>query len=227
MAPLKTFARVAGTAAILATAGVMAMPLQAYALTSENAPYPTGVSLSPNPVQTTAQTLNGFYAGDAGVVTITLPAGSFPDSSSLRAEECNNDATESTECDGLTLQTTNANGTSLQANSDGSATVTFTLWELPTGNTPDAASSNNPAGFDPGSTVTCSDTVPCSIWIGPDPSNFSNESFVFDSVTPIAAATQGQVPESPSVPLLALSAVGVGGAGSIIYGVRRRRASHS
>ncbi|HUC12936.1 MAG TPA: hypothetical protein VMS00_00655 [Acidimicrobiales bacterium] len=227
MRPRKAFARFAGTAATLTLAALFATPLQAYALTTGSPswvspPCTAGSSPVVCPVQTTEQTLSGFYEGDAGVVTITFPSGTFADTVALRAEQCNNNPTTSAACDGATLATTSADGsTQLESNATGGATVTFLLYELPTGNTPDA---NGNAGIDPGSNVTCSDTKACSIWVGTDPSAGWANGYALDGMLPIAAPSQGQVPESPSVPLLALSGIAVAGAGYYLFFARRRRA---
>ena len=63
------------------------------------------------------------------------------------------------------------------------------LWILPTGNpatTPDVNDSNNtnPSGFDPNSTITCDANDPCSIWVGDSSAAWSNNSFVFNGLTP-------------------------------------------
>jgi hypothetical protein len=263
----------------------------------------TGITATPNPVQTESvfSPSTGAYEGDAGVLTVTIAANStFIAGEPLKFEECNNDPTSQNSCDGLTLQQFNVGGsTQVVPSANGSVTFTMDLWELPTGWTPDTYDSSdlatyNQPGFDPSSTVTCEDAttngnqntdagtaVPCSIWVGNDPSNWTSNSFVVDSIQPLPAPdgqepppttttsvapttttsvapttttvaptttttgattttvvgtttsvpatttttspTQGQVPESPSVPLLPLAGLGVIGGGFMLFLLRRRR----
>ena len=265
---------------------------------------PTGSSLTPNPVTNTQAQFSATeqYLGDAGVITVTIgPNTVFAPGEALRFEECDLDPTSGSSCDGSTGQTTDVGSTStVVPAADGSVTFTMYLWELPTGSTPDTYDSTdsytfNQPGFDPGSTVVCDDAQtdanlnspnpgtahPCSIWVGDNPSNFTQNSFVFNSIQPepapdggqppatttttaatttttaattttsaattttsaattttsaptttttVAATTttttptQGQVPESPSVPLLPLAGLGAIGGGFMLFLFRRRRA---
>ncbi len=283
---------------------------------------PTGSSVTPNPVTNTAAQFSATeqYLGDAGIITVVIgPNSVLQPGVALRFEECNLNPTSLAACDGSTGQTTNAGGSStVIPAANGSVTFTMYLWELPTGWTPDTYDSSDPytynqPGFDPGSTVTCLDAqsdanltggagtaTPCSIWVGDDPSNFANNSIVFNGIQPDPAPnggqppatttttaaptttttvaptttttvaptttttgagtttttaaptttttvapttttilatttsvaptttttqpTQGQVPESPSVPLLPLAGLGVLGGGFMLFLLRRRRA---
>jgi hypothetical protein len=308
--------------------GLMAATVAFAALTAVAGPAsaqsvpPTGSSVAPNPVTNTAAQFSATeqYLGDAGVITVTIgPNSILQPGVALRFEECNLDPTSLGSCDGSTGQTTDAGGSStVVPAADGSVTFTMYLWELPTGWTPDTyepttdAYTYNQPGFDPGSTVTCLDAqsdanetggagtaTPCSIWVGDDPSNFANNSIVFNGIQPEPAPdggqppatttttvaptttttvasttttsvaptttttgasttttslaptttttvprtttsvvptttvaptttttqpTQGQVPESPSVPLLPLAGLGVIGGGFMLFLLRRRRA---
>ncbi len=183
---------------------------------SAQATPPTGSSLTPNPVTNTQAQFSATeqYLGDAGIITVTIgPNTIFEPGVALRFEECNLDPTSLAACDGSTGQTTDAGGTStVVPAANGSVTFTMYLWELPTGWTPDTFDSTDPYTFnqpgqDPLSTVTCDDAVtdgninndtgtahPCSIWVGDDPSNFTNNSFVFNGIQPTPAPDGGQPP---------------------------------
>ena len=196
---LSLIARVAGALCLLSAATIAVAGFASAQSTS-------GVTVSPNPVQTAAvfaQT-NGQYQGDAGVLTVTVgPNTVFTAGTPLRFEECDLDPTAQTSCDGLTLQSEDVGKTtSVVPSADGSVTFTMDLWELPTGNTPDSydPTNDNPGGFDPGSTVNCYDAVsdpsttpnpgtaqPCSIWVGDDPSHWTENSFVVNGIQPLAA----------------------------------------
>jgi hypothetical protein len=195
--------RIAKAASIGATVVVAAMTAMASPASA------TGI-VTPTTVQTSAvfsQSGAKAYEGDAGVVTITIPANTtFKAGQPLKWEECNLDPTSQNNCDGLTIQTFDP-GTSgsVIPNADGSVTIEMDLWILPTGNdqtTPDVddPANTNPNGFDPGSTVTCdngSDSNPqpgqfnpssgpdaCSIWVGDSTAAWSSNSYVFNGVTP-------------------------------------------
>ena len=154
----------------------------------------SGITVSPNPVQTVAQFAQSggqAYEGDAGVVTVTIgPNTTFIAGRPLRFEECNLDPTSQSDCDGDTVQTTDAvTGETVTPGADGSVTFKMDLWILPTGNastTPDVndPSNTNPSGFDPLSTVYCDANDPCTIWVGNDTSAWSSNSFLANSITP-------------------------------------------
>jgi hypothetical protein len=203
--------------------GLMAATVAFAALTAVAGPAsaqavpPSGSTLTPNPVTNTAAQFSATeqYLGDAGVITVTIgPNTVLEPGAPLRFEECNLDPASLAACDGTTGQTTDAGGSqTVIPAADGSVTFTMYLWELPTGYTPDTYDSSDPytynqPGFDPASVVTCDDAVtdgnintpnpgtahPCSIWVGDDPSNFTQDSFVFNGIQPEPAPNGGQPP---------------------------------
>jgi hypothetical protein len=239
---------------------------------------PTGSVVSSGPYQTTPQYNSaGQYEGDAAVVTISLGANTvLTHNTGFRVEECNTGATSQNNCDGSTTQTTNAvSGTPYHAGATGTTgTFTVLLWILPTGNATyapdvDDPANNNPAGFDPGSTVLCYSGQVCSLWVGTSETNWS-EGYLIDNLQPepnttaltpptttttvaptttttaatttttgatttttgattttlptttTTVPTQGQVPESPYVPLLPIGAAAIAGAGFLLFRFRRR-----
>jgi hypothetical protein len=160
---------------------------------------PTGSSESPNPVQTSAQfgpaSTGTLYQGDAGIVSIVLPANSvLTKNATFKVEECNTGANSQANCDIATLQTVNASTEApLKAGTTGAASFAVDLWVLPTGNATEAPdvndpNNNNPPGFDPASTVTCWNNQPCALWVGDSTANWS-EGYLFDSLTPLTNTT--------------------------------------
>ena len=177
----RRFGAVAATLFVVLTAGAVA-----------SAQVTTGIAATPTTVQTSAQFSGaGVYEGDAGTLTVTIPANStLQPGVPLSFEECNLNPTSQGSCDGLTIQLSSV-GTTGQVipAADGSVTFTMLLWVLPTGYaslTPDVNDPNNnhPQGFDMGSSVSCDnqgDT--CAIWVGDDTSNWANHSYVFNGLT--------------------------------------------
>ena len=170
----------------------------------------TGISVSPNPLPSVTRfSATQEYLGDAGVLTVTIVANStLAPGADLRLEECGLDPTSLAQCDGSTGQTTDVGGTSpIVPAANGSVTFTMYVWELPTGYTPDDYDMSdtytyNQPGFDPGTSIVCDDAVtdgnlngdsgpgtahPCSIWVGDDPADFTQNSFVFNGIQPEAA----------------------------------------
>lgn len=159
----------------------------------------SGIEVTPTTVQTAAQfstTAAHAYEGDAGTLTVTIPANSILEAGTpLSFEECNLDPTSQSSCDGLTIQLSSVGQTSqVIPAANGSVTFTMLLWILPTGNpstTPDVGdpTNNNPSGFDSGSTVTCDASDPCAIWVGDSTSSWSSNSYVFDTITPLPGSS--------------------------------------
>jgi hypothetical protein len=223
----KTIAKVGATATAIAAATF----LTAMGGPAAFAQVTSGISYTPpSPVQTTAQYNGTKYLGDAGEITITIPASSassvFTPGSDLTMEQCLNNATSQGQCDGLTVATSNVGITAPIVYLSGAVTLTFDVFILPTGNlstTPDAPSAGS--GFDPNSTTPCNSTTACSVWVGQDTTNWSQNSYLINGITLTAAPSQGQIPESPSTSLLPLAGGGaVVGGGLFVALMRRRRA---
>ena len=120
-------ARWVGALCLLGAAGAAVSNLASAQVTS-------GITVSPNPVQTVAQFAESggqAYEGDAGVVTVTIgPNTTFIAGRPLRFEECNLDPTSQSDCDGNTVQTTDAvTGKTVTPGADGSVTFKMDLWD--------------------------------------------------------------------------------------------------
>lgn len=188
--------RIAKFGAVAATAAFAAMTVMAGAASAQQT---GGITVNPNPVQTAAQFAPSgakAYEGDAGVITVSIPANTtFIAGRPLRFEECNYGATSQSSCDGDTIQTTDATtGLTVTPNADGDVTFTMDLWILPTGNAstaPDVSDPNNtnPQGFDPNSTVFCDANDPCDIWVGDDSSDWTANSYLASDITPLPNTT--------------------------------------
>jgi hypothetical protein len=156
----------------------------------------TGATGTPTTVQTSAMSSangSGAYEGDAGVVTISIPATAAFANKALAVEECNPGPTSAADCDTLIEQTTNALGAPLRAGATGAlagGTAEVYLWILPTGKVstaPDVANQTvDPQGEDPNSNVTCDASDACALWIGPTSGAWSN-GYVIDGLTPLPA----------------------------------------
>jgi len=179
--------------AVAATAAFAAMAVLAGPASAQTT---SDITVTPATVQTSAQFATSgamAYTGDAGVITVSIPDnntdGIFSPSSPVYFEECNNHPKSQANCDGGTLSNNDTSGNLVYTDASGGVTFTMDLWILPTGNaatTPDVNDPNNtnPNGFDHLSTVNCNSTTPCAIWVGPDPTDFSN-GYAFSNLTPL------------------------------------------
>jgi hypothetical protein len=157
----------------------------------------TGATATPTTVQTSTMFSangSGAYEGDAGAVTISMPATAAFANKALAVEECNPNPTSATDCDTLIEQTTTISGAPLRAGATGAlagGTAQVYLWILPTGKVstaPDVANQAvNPQGEDLNSNVTCDASDACALWIGPTSGAWSN-GYVINGLTPLPAS---------------------------------------